>query len=94
MIADEGSWTVEELLGSIPDLKKIFESCYSEAITYTIPIEILRKQGVIFERIAPNEIARYQNPEDAFKHIVGFTDAYLKPQYDRQMEYIILHRGE
>jgi len=85
-------WTVEEILGSIPDLKKIFESCYPNAITYTIPVETLRKQRVIFERIDPKELARYNKPEDVFKIIIGLSSAYLEPQYSGQMEYIVLHR--
>lgn len=85
-------WTVEELLGSIPDLKQDFENCYRDALPYTIPVEIVLRRRGSLERIVPSEVGRYKSLEDALARVVGFADAYLDPQYSRQMNYIVLRR--
>lgn len=85
-------WTVEEILGSIPDLKRDFENCYPDALPYTIPVEIVRRRQGSLERIVPSEVARYQTPQEALDCVAGFADAYLAPQYSEQMNYIVLRR--
>ena len=85
-------WTVEEILGSLPDLKRDFESCYPDARPYTIPVEIVRRRQDSLERIVPSEVARYKSLQDALARVVGFADTYLDPQYSEQMTYIVLYR--
>ncbi len=83
-------WTMEEILGSIPDLKQDFENCYEAAIPYTIPIEIVKRDRGSLERIAKKELTRYESPEDALGNIEHLPDSYLTPENTSQ--YIILHR--
>ncbi len=91
-LTNGASWTIEEILGSIPDLKRDFENCYPDALPYTVPVEIVRRHRFVLERIVPRELSRYSNPEDALSHIVGLHDAYLPAQLGTQMDYVILHR--
>lgn len=91
VLPSEVPWTVEEILGSIPDLKQDFENCYRDALAYTIPLEVVRRPRVSLERIVPSEVERYQSLEDAFACVVGFADAYLDPQYSEQMNYVVLY---
>lgn len=92
LLVNGESWTVEEILGSIPDLKQDFENCYPNALPYTIPIEIVRKRRGSLERIAKGDLARYKTSGDALTLIAGFSESYLIPQYGDQMDYVILHR--
>ncbi len=82
-------WTLEEILGSIPDLKQDFEMCYPEAFYFTIPIQIIRKHDRTLERIVKAELARYVNPGDALSKVLEIEKAYLP--YQNIDSYIILH---
>lgn len=86
------AWTVEEILGSIPDLKRDFENCYPDALPYTIPVEIVRRRRGSLERIEKREVARYESPEDALDLVIGFADTYLPAQYNEPMNHIVLYR--
>ena len=83
-------WTMEEILGSIPDLKQDFENCYQAAVPYTIPIEIVKRDRGSLERIAKKELTRYKSPENALANIEHLLHSYLIPENTNQ--YIILHR--
>jgi len=83
-------WTMEEILGSVPDLKQDFETCYQEAIPYAIPIEIVKRDRGSLERISKKDLARFKVPEDALANIENLLQSYLVPEHTNQ--YIILHR--
>jgi hypothetical protein len=83
-------WTMEEILGSIPDLKQDFESCYQEAVPYTVPIEIVKRDRGSLERIATEELRRFKAPEDALTNIENLHQSYLIPEHTNQ--YVILRR--
>ncbi len=85
-------WTLEEVLGSIPDLKKDFESCYQGAMPYTIPVEVVKRRGGSLERIVCTELSRYPESAIALAKVSGLEDAYLPPQQLPNSNYIILHR--
>ena len=84
-------WTLEEILGSIPDLKQDFEGCYAGAVPYIIPLESLITVRGALERIVPSDLSRYSNPEEALHLVPGLADAFLPAQYGEQMAYIILY---
>jgi hypothetical protein len=90
-ITFSGSWTVEEIFGSVPDLRKDFEICYENAIPFTIPVELKQmdidyrdkeetKREITYERIDFNDIRRINNPIERLFTIEGFLKSYLKPQ--------------
>ncbi len=83
-------WTMEEILGSIPDLKQDFESCYQEAVPYTVPVEIVKRDRGSLERIATEELRRFKAPEDALANVENLHQSYLIPE--RTNQYIILRR--
>jgi len=83
-------WTMEEILGSIPDLKQDFESCYEQAVPYTVPIEIVKRDRGSLERIAIGELRRFNGPENALTNVENLRQSYLTPEHTSQ--YIILHR--
>jgi len=83
-------WTMEEILGSIPDLKQDFENCYQEAVPYTVPVEIVKRDRGSLERIATEELRRFKTLEDALANIENLHQSYLIPEHTNQ--YVILHR--
>lgn len=89
-ITNGDSWTMLEILGSIPDLKHDFESHYRDALCYTAPVEIVITRQRSFERIHNVELQRYPNIADALAKIPNFSRTYLPPQF--KSDYIILHR--
>jgi len=91
-LVNGGSWTLEEILGSVPDLKLEYEYCYPNAPPYTIPIEIARRDDVLVERIQPSDLSRYPDVLSALALIPGLEDAYLTPQVGQQMDYVVLYR--
>jgi len=92
VLANGTSWTMEEILGSVPDLKREFGNCYPDAVPYIVPVEIVRRRRASLERIALGDLSRYQNPLDALARVEGLESAYITPQYSDQTDYVILHR--
>jgi len=83
-------WTLEEIFGSIPDLKRDFEGCYQQAVPYTVPVEIVKRDGGSLERIAIEELGRFRAPDDALANVENLRQSYLVPQLTSQ--YVILRR--
>lgn len=83
-------WTLEEIFGSIPDLKQDFEDCYQQAVPYTIPVEIVKRDRGSLERIAIEELRRFRAPDDALTNVENLRQAYLVPELTNQ--YVILRR--
>ena len=86
-------WTMEEIFGSIPDLKQDFESCYQEAV-----------QGLSsqVEKVTPRKILKASNGMNyAFFHTLGthFNDGFYLRRYDRSAygkigkELMLIHQG-
>ena len=90
LFANGEPWTMEEVLGSIPDLIQDFESCYQQAVPYTIPMEIVRRDRGLLERIAIEELRRFKTPEDALTNVESLAQSYLIPESTNQ--YLILRR--
>lgn len=84
-------WTLSEVLGSIPDLKREYEACYRSAQTYVIPLETINLQNRTIDRIDPIELSRYENPIDVFSRVDQFSNAYLQPQFSEEMTHIVLN---
>jgi len=85
-------WTILEILGSIPELKSDFEDCYLDAQSYTIPVQIVRRENDYLERINPINIERFENPTKVFAKVENFSSCYLPPEISLQKKYIILRR--
>lgn len=86
------NWTILEILGSIPELKLDFENCYTDAQSYTIPVEIVRRENDYLERINPIDIERFENPREIFAKIENFSSCYLRPEISLQKKHIILRK--
>lgn len=84
------SWTMEEILGSLPDLKPEFVGCFPSARSLTLPIEAFTSQGIVVERILVADFGQGANTLATLQAVPGFTSAYLAPQSAR--EFIILRR--
>lgn len=83
-------WTLEEIFASIPDLKQDFEVCYQQAVPYTIPVEIVKRDRGSLERIAIEELGRFKAPDDALVNVENLRQSYLVPELTDQ--YVILRR--
>jgi hypothetical protein len=84
------TWSLGEVIGSIPDLKQEFENHYQDLPYFTLPVEVIHAREGIIERIKNAEIQRYASPETAMGLIADISKAYLAPQY--KSEYVILFR--
>lgn len=88
---DNGTeWTVEEILGSIPDLRRDFENCYTNSAPFTIPVEIVKRKNYLLDRITINDLSRFSNPNYALEKINNLDKTYLP--YQITQEYVILNR--
>jgi YaaC-like protein len=94
-VVNGGTWTVEEIFGSIPDLRQDFENCYQHAQPYTIPVQIVQRtiqnETFLHERIAQADLSRFSNPLDALNSVNQLTKAYLSPRYNTSAKYISLY---
>ncbi|WP_347861545.1 YaaC family protein [Salimicrobium sp. PL1-032A] len=72
---------LNEVLGSIPDLKFEFENCYQAEKSNVIPVEIVKLNDRTIERIYYEGISRVGSKEKVFNNIEHFKDNYLPPQF-------------
>jgi hypothetical protein len=84
-------WSAEEVFGSIPDLKRDFELCYG-SFQYYVPIDVVRHNDLIIERIQPIEMEKFRDEIEILSKIEGLNKAYLTPQIAKDKKYIILNR--
>jgi hypothetical protein len=83
------SWTMGELLGSVPDLRTDFEQHYRDLMYFVVPTEIVVTKPKIFERIKNKDLSWFDSPSEALDLIPGLSEAYLTPQM--KSKYVILH---
>ncbi len=81
------SWTLQELLGSVPDLRDEYIACYPDAACYVLPVELTRRRYATFERIDLAHVKSFgrlfsgiERIESFLRMIEGYDDAYLPPQ--------------
>lgn len=78
-----GDWSLGELFGSLPDLRDDVITCYGSNESHTVPIEITRRSGLLFEKISLEHLnpgAPEGEQIQAFALIGDFRKAYLVPQ--------------
>lgn len=83
------AWTMGEILGAIPDLRRDFERHYQDLPYYAVPVEVIRTRQRCMERISNDDLTRYPGPEEALSQIPGLSQAYLVPQY--KPDWVVLH---
>lgn len=83
------SWTMEDILGSIPDLRNDFESFYPRAKPRTIGLEVIKRKRASLERFPLNQLERYPSVDCALDKVAGFQKAYLTPQITS--EFVVLY---
>jgi len=84
------NWTLLEIIGSIPDLKQDFDDFYSNARSYVIPVQDVKRKDDSLERIRIDEIKRFEEGEKILEIIESLDDCYLSPQSSGK--YIILRK--
>lgn len=82
------TWSVEEILGGIPDLKLDFENVYQHASPYCLPVEVVLLRNRVLERIYTDELNRFDNVGELFARIQSFEEAYLAPQIKK--DFVII----
>ncbi|UYN89131.1 MAG: hypothetical protein KIT08_08515 [Anaerolineales bacterium] len=88
-LVNSDSWSIGEILGSIPDLKLDFEQMYQDSSPYTLPVEIVNTRRGVVERIARKDMSRFKDPKNVVDNIIDLNKAYLEPQLNS--EFLILH---
>lgn len=91
-LANGTSWSFEEILGSIPDLRREYDSCYPLAKPFAIAVDVVKLESRSLDRINFSEVSRFNTPEDMFNSIENFSKYYLTPQIDNDLNFIILNR--
>ncbi len=89
-ICNSGSWTIMELLSSIPELLDTFLNCYQDGIPSIVPIEVVKTGERHIDKIALTSISRLSTFDEVVKRTKGFPQNYLIPQ--QIGKYIILNR--
>ncbi len=80
-------WTLQEILGSIPELKQDFEVCYKEAEAefYVIPLQIVKSKTDYVERI---DLKNFRNRSTVMEELLkvdGFPNSYLNPKLESDL---------
>ena len=90
-LSNFGSWSVQELISSLPELFDDFILGYPDGKPHVIPVEIVTtSKDIRVERINPRHLQRIGSFDDVFSKISGFGAAYLSPQYSEQMSHVLL----
>lgn len=87
-IVNGSKWTLQEILGSIPDIWTDYKVCYENTPIFTVPVEIVQSD-VNLERIPLSQI----NIDDLKKKLLqmeNFDNYYLKPRQTKK--FLILYR--
>jgi len=89
----QSRWTLLEILGSIPELKRDFEDCYNTQ-SHIIPIQVVKSQKDYVERVDKSEFRDLDIISD-LKKIVNFDKNYFNPRLTSDYvnyPYVILRR--
>ena len=82
-VEGENDWNLGELFGSFLDLRDDVFACYGSDRIYAVPIEIVRHQGILFDRVTLEDMnpgTSYQEQIQVFSLVEKFRSAYLMPQ--------------
>jgi hypothetical protein len=71
------SWTLLEILGSIPELKIDFEGCYPSAQPYVLPVETVSLDEHKLDRIALSDVGRFEDKQEMLERVPNLDQAYL-----------------
>lgn len=85
------TWSLQELMASVPDLKLDAQLCYGADASFVLPVETVRSGERSAERIALEDFGG-RPVDEVVGRIAGFTKAYLPPQFSNQNEWVVLHR--
>lgn len=95
VMSNTGTWSVGEILGSVPDLVQEYENCYRGTLPYVIPVKVTRAEmhGIrfLYERIAMSDLAKFPDPQTAIDLIADLKSAYLTPRYNIPSEFVPLY---
>ena len=98
--SSKDKWTLQEILGSIPELKQDFEVCYNEAESneaesneaesneaesYVIPLQIVKSKTDYVERI---DLKNFRNRSTVMEELLkvdGFPNSYLNPKLESDL---------
>lgn len=83
------NWTLLEILGSIPELKTEFHSCYPDEDCYVIPVQTVRLEHYFLDRILTEELDRWKDKSAILNRVNDLHSSYLDPYSTG--EYIILN---
>lgn len=89
-LCDAGKWRIIEVLGSFPDLREDFLNCYDDVAPFVIPVEIVKEEQTILERIKFSDLERFEDKENVLFKVDGFEKNYLRPQQTARKKYIVL----
>jgi len=90
-LIQSGVWTLDEILASIPDVHAEYMNQYS-GTPYTIPMEIVPQKRGVLERTRRVNVDRYNSIDEMLNRIEGLKTAYLAPQHEQGMDYVIFYR--
>lgn len=90
-LINSGTWTLNEILASLPDVHAEYMNQY-RGTPHTLPMEIVPQKRGVLERTRWTNVDRFDSLEEMFKRIEGLKTAYLAPQHDQGMEFVIFYR--
>lgn len=84
------AWSFEEIVGSIPDARQEFLLCYESARPFSIPLQAVKTEQGLLDRIELSEFERFNAIGDALENVVRLNQGYLAPQFGGHLKYVIL----
>lgn len=90
-IHGSGSWKLIELLGSVPDLRDDFLTCYPGEQSYMIPLHVVKEKGRSLEKIDLKDMPA-KDISALLLRVEGFKENYLEPQSPQNGTTIILRQ--
>lgn len=82
--SSKDKWTLQEILGSIPELKQDFEVCYKDQ-SYVIPIQIVKSKTDYVERIDLNNFRNLSTVMEELLQVDDFQNSYLNPKLESDL---------
>ena len=86
----DGVWKLNELLMSIPEISEIENLCYSNALPYCLPLNVICMDNETIETINVNSYT-IEQVKEFLSEVDGFQNNYIKPTFKND-NFILKHK--
>lgn len=91
-LLDRGSWSLEDVFRTIPDLILEYQFLFPNSDVNVVQVEEIDHNGIILDRIPIDNLEYGKVIIQRLSLNEKFSDTYLKPQISQPLKYVILNR--